>query len=89
VKHFTTLQSAYNWAEGDCFQGEQRQIMNPEDDQAWIQNKKWSSYQYVVDQLDTTERAVPFYNGQTDRYYILFHDPEPEWDTPTRVKIVG
>ena len=80
--HFPTLQEAYNWADSDCFEGVQRLILNPEDEMGWIDGNKWSSYQHIVNQLDTTERVVGFYQYATERFYILFHDPEPEWEVP-------
>jgi hypothetical protein len=80
--HFQTLQEAYEWAELDCFDQDPRIILNPEDDVAWIAGNKWISYQHLVNELDTTERVVGFYQSRMDRHYILFHDPEPEWDMP-------
>ncbi len=80
--HFPSLQEAYNWADSDCFDQEQRIALGPEDQEAWIGGNKWSSYKRVVDQLDTTERVVAFYNVKANRYYILFHDPLPEWGSP-------
>jgi hypothetical protein len=80
--HFPTLQEAYNWADSDCFDQQPRIILNPEDEVGWIDGNKWSSYQHIVNQLDTTERVVGFYQAREGRYYILYHDPEPEWEIP-------
>jgi hypothetical protein len=80
--HFPSLQEAYNWADSDCFGQQPRIVLNPEDEVGWIDGNKWSSYQHIVNQLDTTERVVGFYKAVTDRYYILYHDPVPEWGIP-------
>jgi hypothetical protein len=80
--HFPSLQAAYNWADSDCFDQEQRVALDPDDQEVWIAGNKWSSYQRVVNQLENTERVVAFHNARHNRYYILFYDPEPEWDVP-------